>query len=92
MQMDKKFFGDKEILTDALFSQGYLTAMYNQAVNNSSNPKVRDEFMNILSEEQRIGLELQDEISKRGWCNMKLAEAEQIKQTKQALTKLFMGL
>ena len=60
-------FGEKEMLTDALASQKYVTENYNTFANECANPAVKNEFMDILNEEHQIQFELFSEMNKRGW-------------------------
>lgn len=75
--------GDKEILTDSLSSQKYITSGYNTYANECATPDLRDEFLNILKDEHQIQAELFTEMTKRGWYQIKPADQNQVSQTKQ---------
>lgn len=76
-------FGEKEMLTDALASQKYVTENYNTFANECSNPAVKNEFMSILNEEHQIQFEVFSEMHKRGWYPLQQADQQKISQTKQ---------
>lgn len=76
-------FGEKEILTDALSSQKFVTDNYNTFANECSNPSVKNEFIDILNEEHQIQFEIFSEMNKRGWYPTQPAEQQKISQTKQ---------
>lgn len=76
-------FGEKDMLTDALSSQKFVTENYNASANECSNPSIKNEFVNILNEEHQIQFELFSEMHKRGWYPVQQAEQQKISQTKQ---------
>ena len=75
-------FGDKEILSDALSSQKFITENYNMSTNESSSPKVRNTFMKILKEEHMIQADVYNQMSMNGWYPTKMATPEEISQAK----------
>ncbi len=76
-------FGDKEMLTDALSSQKFITDGYNSFANECATPSVRTELMNILNEEHQIQQEIFMEMQKRGWYQTEQADQNKISQAKQ---------
>lgn len=76
-------FGEKEMLTDALASQKYVTENYNTFANECANPAVKNEFMDILNEEHQIQFELFSEMNKRGWYPLEQANQQKVSQAKQ---------
>lgn len=76
-------FGDKEILTDALQSEKFLTSGYNTSSIESATPAIRSEFVNILTDEHQIQNEIFTEMQNRGWYPVEAAEQVKINQAKQ---------
>ncbi len=73
---------DKELLTDSLSSQKFITDQYNTFANECSSPQLRTAFMDILQEEHQMQAELFDEMSSRGWYQVQMADSDKISQTK----------
>jgi len=76
-------FGDKDILTDMLSSQKFVTDGYNTYANECATPALKTGFMNILNEEHSIQNELFTEMQKRGWYATEAADQNKINQAKQ---------
>lgn len=64
--MNKHTMTDKEMLTDALSSEKFMTDHYNQYANECASPSLMNEFMNLLSEEHQIQHDVFTEMHKRG--------------------------
>jgi spore coat protein CotF len=73
---------DKEMLTDTLASQKMIESVYNTFASECANQKLRDEFINILREEHDISYSVFQEMSQRGWYQTKVADANEVTQTK----------
>ena len=52
--MPKQTLTDREMLTDALSSEKFMTENYNTYANECASPSLMNEFMNLLSEEHQI--------------------------------------
>lgn len=76
-------FSDKDILTDALSSQKFITDNYNTFANECATPAVRADFVNILNEEHMIQNEVFTEMQGRGWYPTEAADQNKINQAKQ---------
>ena len=63
--MQKHTLNDREMLTDALSSEKFMTENYNQYANECASPSLMNEFMNLLSEEHQIQHEVFTELQKR---------------------------
>lgn len=87
MNMQAKF-GDKEILTDVLSSQKFVTDGYNSFANECATPAVKADFMNILNEEHQIQGEIFTEMQSRGWYPVEAADQNKINQAKQKYTSM----
>ena len=81
--MNKHTMTDKEMLTDALSSEKFMTDHYNQYANECASPSLMNEFMNLLSEEHQIQHDVFTEMHKRGWYQTQDAPAEKVQQAKQ---------
>ncbi len=82
----KDFFTcDKELLEDCLNSQKYIETNYNIWANECTNCCLRDDLMNILSEEHAIQAELFTEMQSRGWYATEAAPEEKISKTRKKL-------
>lgn len=80
--MPKDNLTDREMLTDALSSEKFMTDNYNTFANECASPTMMNEFMNLLSEEHQIQHEIFTEMQKRGWYPTQDAPAEKIAQAK----------
>ena len=76
-------FCEKDMLTDMLSSQKFVTDGYNLFANECATPAVRADFMNILNEEHQIQSELFCEMQSRGWYPTEAADQNKINQAKQ---------
>ena len=79
-------FTDKDILTDALSSQKFITENYNTWANECAAPGLKSTFMNILEEEHNIQHEVFCEMQSKGWYQTPQAEQQKIDQAKQKYT------
>ena len=76
-------FGDKEMLTDALSTQKYITDTYNTWANECATPELRTDMMTLLSEEHQIQFDVFKEMEKRGWYAVTQADQAKMQQVKQ---------
>ena len=76
--MQKHTLNDREMLTDALSSEKFMTENYNQYANECASPSLMNEFMNLLSEEHQIQHEVFTELQKPP----QKAPAEKVQQAK----------
>ena len=83
MNTMKPGFGDREIMTDVLSSQKFVTDGYNTSTNECATPAVRSDFLNILTEEHQLQNEIFCELHKRGWYQTEAADQNKVNQTKQ---------
>lgn len=73
--------GDKEIMTDMLSGQKFLTGAYNTFAGECQNETLRTDMLNILKEEHCIQSEIFTEMSSRGWYAPKAAPATEVSAT-----------
>lgn len=83
MEINTNTFGDKEMMTDALSAQKWITDHYNIWANECATQQIKSEFINLLNEEHQIQTELFNEMNKRGWYPLQAAEQPKIDQVKQ---------
>lgn len=74
---------DIELMMDSMDSQKLIGINYNAYAYDCATPNLRDEFLNILKDEQQIAAELLNEMQKRGWYTVQPADPQLIAQTKQ---------
>lgn len=79
-------FCDKDMMTDMLSSQKFITEGYNTYANECVTPAVKTDFMNILKEEHQIQSDVFSEMQKRGWYATEAADQNKINQAKQKYT------
>lgn len=58
---------DKDILTDMLMTEKYVSGTYEVAIMECANENVRNTLRHIQDEEQQHGKMLFDAMNKRGW-------------------------
>ena len=81
--MNNQNFCDKDMLTDLLSSQKFITENYNTFANECATPAVKSDFINILNEEHNIQHDVFSEMQKRGWYQVEAADQNKVCQTKQ---------
>lgn len=83
MNMNNQGFCDKDIMTDLLSSQKFITDGYNTFASECATPAVKTDFINILKEEHMIQNDVFTEMQKRGWYPTEAADQNKINQAKQ---------
>jgi spore coat protein CotF len=76
-------FSDQDILNDMLTSQKFITGGYNTFANECATPKVRTDFVNILSDEHKIQADVFTEMQARGFYPTETADAAKVNEAKQ---------
>lgn len=76
-------FCDRDMLTDVLSSQKFITDGYNTFANECATPAVKTDFMNILKEEHQIQSDVFTEMQNRGWYPTECADQNKVQQAKQ---------
>jgi len=74
--------GDKEILKDALSSQKFITANYNNYAGECANLQLRNQMLSILKEEHTLQSDIFNEMYNRGWYKVSPAEKQKISTAK----------
>lgn len=78
MPNTKNKMGDKELLADAMMSQTYMCDHYGKAADLSTTPNLKDEFLELLKDDENLLYELFLETQKRGWLPVLMADPAQI--------------
>ena len=86
--MPKQTLTDREMLTDALSSEKFMTENYNTYANECASPSLMNEFMNLLSEEHQIQHDVFSELQKRGWYPTQSSPAEKVQQANMKFSNL----
>ena len=81
--MNTQSFSDKDIMTDLLSSQKFVTDGYNTFTNECACPALRTDVMNILNEEHHIQSEVFTEMNSRGWYPTETADQSKVNQVRQ---------
>ncbi len=77
---------EREMMDDSMSSQKLITSTYNTYANECASNQLRSTFLNILTEEHDIQAQIFDEMSARGWYQVKQADQTEIMQAKQKFT------
>ncbi len=85
--MNQNGLSDKEMITDVLTSQKFITGGYNTNATESSGMAVKNTFLDLLDEEQKIGHEIFVEMQNRGWYQTEAAPQDKINQAKQKFSE-----
>ncbi len=79
---------EKDMVTDALASQKYLTSSYNTAATEAANQDLRRDLMNILNDEHKNQERLWNVMNQKGWYKPSSADQQQLNQTKTKYTQI----
>jgi hypothetical protein len=80
--------GDKEHVFDSLQAQKKVSEGYNTFASECVNANLKNDFINILKDEQQIEYELFQELQNRGWYQVQQAPQAQIDQAKQKFSNM----
>lgn len=79
-------YTDKNIMTDAIETQKFVTGGYNWSANECAHPNIKNVFMDILNEEHCILHDVFDEMHARGWYPTEDAPSAKINEVKTSFT------
>lgn len=74
---------EREMMDDSMSSQEMMASAYNTCAGECASNQLRSTFLSILNDEHDIKAQLFDEMSARGWYQIKQAEQTEILKTKQ---------
>jgi len=78
---------DQEQITDLIFCEKKMSANYNEFASECVDPKLREEFLDILEEIHQIQASLFDEAKAKGWYKVEQAPASKVDQALQKFTQ-----
>ncbi len=79
----KSQLNEKEVLTDLLSYQKYITGVYNSDLLESATPEVKHLFLGLLEDEHRIQEDVFRAMYDRGLYPLETAEDKKLIETKQ---------
>lgn len=83
MNQNKKLtMTEREMMEDGLQSQKLIAADYNASAGECASSQLKNTFLNILTEEHDLAGKLFEEMSARGWYQVKAAEQSEIVKLK----------
>ena len=88
MQNNQTQYGEKEILTDALSTEKFLTANYNTLANECADPALKRALLDLLNDEHDIQYDVFCEMHSRGYYPTPLADAQKVQQSKQKFSNV----
>lgn len=80
---------DKDILTDSISSQKFISSNYNNYAGECSRTDLRDAFLCILDEEHEIQSQLFTQMNSKGWYPVQAADKQKIEVAKQKFPQTF---
>ena len=81
--MQQNVMAEKEVMTDLLSSQKFLTGNYNNFAGECCDLTLRNAFLSILDDEHQIQSDIFNEMNSRGWYQITPADTNQISKAKQ---------
>ena len=78
---------DQEQITDLIFCEKKMSANYNEFASECVNPKLQEQFLNILEQTHQIQAELFNEAKAKGWYKVEAAPASKVDQALQKFTQ-----
>lgn len=82
-------YDDKQILTDVLTHQKFMTGHYSSYLCESCSPEVRQAFSQLLSEEHNIEFEIWQEMNRLGYYPVPKAEENKVTAAKDQFSEVF---
>ncbi len=71
---------DRTMMTDVLDTEKFLTVRYNWSANECATASLRRTFLSIHRDEQDLAERFYDIMSRRGWYQVPVAQAQQVQQ------------
>lgn len=79
---------EKELMTDLLSSEKFLTGVYNTYCCEAATSTVKSALMSLLQDVHRMQEEIFGEMSKRGWYQLEKAEEQKLNSEKQKFSQM----
>ncbi|MBQ9784074.1 MAG: spore coat protein [Clostridia bacterium] len=86
--MMKQTMTDKEMMTDLLSTEKFMTGVYNTYCCEAATPALRSCLMSLMQDTHRMQEETFDDMSARGWYQLEKAEDTKLNQEKQKFNKM----
>ena len=77
---------ENEIITDLLLTEKKMSTNYNLFASECTNVKLRDAFVNMLSQGHKTQTELFETAKQKGWYTVEQAQSQQVAQAAQKFT------
>ena len=74
---------DSEIITDLILTEKKMSTNYNTFASECTNTKLRDTFVDILTQSHRTQTKLYETATQKGWYTVTQAQPQQIQQVEQ---------
>ncbi len=78
MECNTAQFGDKQVITDLLCNEKYMTSVYNSFCCECATPAVRNCLCELLADEHRMQEEIFCEMTSRGWYKTEKADDQKL--------------
>ena len=79
---------EKELMTDLLSSEKFLTGVYNTYCCEAATSTVKSALMSLLQDVHRMQEEIFGEMNSRGWYQLEKAEEQKITSVKLKFSKM----
>lgn len=79
---------EKELMTDLLSSEKFLTGVYNTYCCEAATSTVKSALMSLLQDVHRMQEEIFGEMNSRGWYQLEKAEEQKITSEKQKFSQM----
>lgn len=79
---------EKELMTDLLSSEKFLTGVYNTYCCEAATSNVKSTLMSLLQDVHRMQEEIFGEMSSRGWYQLEKAEEQKLNSEKQKFSQM----
>ncbi len=79
---------EKELMTDLLSSEKFLTGVYNTYCCEAATSTVKSTLMSLLQDVHRMQEEIFGEMSSRGWYQLEKAEEQKLNSEKQKFSQM----
>jgi len=77
---------DQEMITDLLLTEKKMSTNYNEFASECVNDRLRDAFVNILTQGHRTQTALFKTAQQKGWYQVEQAPADKVNQAQQKFT------
>ena len=79
---------EKELMTDLLSSEKFLTGVYNTYCCEAATSTVKSALMSLLQDVHRMQEEIFGEMNSRGWYQLEKAEEQKLNSEKQKFSQM----